>query len=193
MGEDILSTGPQATKHRGKIEVDKWCRNAYIYPHPSVLYVNKFGLKVCSIWGDGALKTGQRISDWCFNGVTFEWVEYMQTAALSLMNSLGLFPAGRADAERRNSTCFSILLHYLFLPASNLILEIWGRRCLVGLGARGSEDDTLLTLLALILMTRARGLYTIHFNAISSCQEGWVIQWEHNCILKFLHWFIPGM
>lgn len=51
----------------------------------------------------------------------------MQTAAWSLMNSLGVFPAGRADAERRNRTCFSILLHsLLFLPASNLILEMWG-------------------------------------------------------------------
>lgn len=50
----------------------------------------------------------------------------MQTAAWSLMNSLGLFPAGRADAERRNRTCFSILLHSLSLAASNLILEMWG-------------------------------------------------------------------
>lgn len=82
------------------------------------------------------------------------------------MNSLGLFPAGRADAERRNRTCFSILLHSLFLSASNLILEMrGGDEELVG-------DDTLLTLLALILMPHARGLYTIHFNAISSCQEG---------------------
>lgn len=192
MGEDILSTGPRATKHRGKV-VDKWCTNAYIYPHPSELYVNKFGLQVWTIWRDGALKTGRRISDWCFNGVTFEWVEYMQTAAWSLMNSLGLFPAGRADAERRNRTCFSILLHSLFLSASNLI-QRWRRG--EGAGGRlggGSGDDTLLTLLALILMPDARGLYTIHFNAISTCQEGWVIQWEHNCIPKFLHWFIPGM
>lgn len=84
------------------------------------------------------------------------------------MNSLGLFPAGRADAER--GTCFYILLHCLFLPASNLILEMRGG------GGEGWEelvgDDTLLTLLALILMPHARGLYTIHFNAISSCQEG---------------------
>lgn len=69
----------------------------------------------------------------------------------------------------------------------------WFKIGIVGGGGGGSGDDTLLTLLALILMPRARGLYTIHFNAISSCQEGWVIQWGHNCILKFLHWFIPGM
>ena len=140
MREDILSTGPGANKHRGKIEVDKWCTNAYIYPHPSELYVNKFALQVWSIWRDGALKTGQRISDWCFNGVTFEWVEYMQTAAWSLMNSLGLFPAGGADAERRNRTCFSVLLHSLFLPASNLILEMWGEGgWLVGRGGGAQE------------------------------------------------------
>lgn len=76
--EDTLSTGPRATRHAVKVEADKWCRNAYL-PTPE-LYVNKFGLKVWSIWRDGALKTGQRISDWCFNAVTFEWVEYMQTA-----------------------------------------------------------------------------------------------------------------
>lgn len=132
MGDDILSTGPRATKHRGKIEVDKWCRNAYIYPHPSVLYVNKFGLQVRSIWRDGALKTGQRISDWCFNGVTFEWVEYMQTVAWSLMNSLGLFPAGRADAERRNRTCFSILLHFFSLLLILYSIRDTGRGRVVG-------------------------------------------------------------
>lgn len=114
----------------------------------------------------------------------------MQTAVWSLMNSLGLFPAGRADAERRNMFLYPPVL--FFLPASNLIQYY---RCGEGKGGwlkRGaSRDDTLLTLLALILMPHARGLYTIHFNAISACQEGWVIQWEHNCILKFLHWFIP--
>lgn len=45
-----------------------------VYPHtqPSELYVNMFGLKVQSFQRDRALKTGQRIWDWCFNGVTFE-------------------------------------------------------------------------------------------------------------------------
>lgn len=42
----------------------------------------------------------------------------------------------------------------------------------IGIVGGSFGDDTLLTLLALILMPRARGLYTIHFNAISSCQEG---------------------
>lgn len=62
----------------------------------------------------------------------------------------------------------------VFLPASNLILEMWGKAGgrVVGWWRGSSRDDTLLTLLALILMPHARGLYTIHFNAISSCQEG---------------------
>lgn len=149
-------------------------------------------VQVWSIWGSNAVETSQKISDWCLNGVTFEWVEYMQTVAWRLMNRLGLLPAGRADAERRTSTCFYIILHPLFFSLL-LILYSCGEGTSGWLKRRASSDDTLLTLLALILMPHASRWYTIHSKAISSCQEGWVIQWEHNCILKFLHWFIPGM
>lgn len=148
------------------------------------LYVNEVGLEVAHIWKWGGFKNSESIADWCFIGVTFEWDEYVQAALWSLMNSWGRVPAGRADAERRKPTCFlSTILCSLSLPLSNLILEMWV----------DSRDDTLLTSPALILMPHGRGLYTVHFNAICCCQRGWVIQWEHNCVLEFLRCSIPGM
>lgn len=56
----------------------------------------------------------------------------MQTVAWSLMNSLGLFPAGRADAERRNRTCFSILLHFFSLLLILYSIRDTGRGRVVG-------------------------------------------------------------
>lgn len=71
------------------------------------LLTSLFGLTRCSKTNKKK-NPGRRIWECCFNGVTFERAESTQTAAHSLMNSSGLFPAGRADAERRS--VFSYLL-----------------------------------------------------------------------------------
>lgn len=148
-------------------------------------------LQVWSISGDRAVKTGQKIRlvfKWCDLWVS--WIHADSSVAPD--ESLRPSPSWKSRCWKENRYMF------LYHPAPTffsllLILYSCGEGTSGWLKRRASSDDTLLTLLALILMPHARGWYTIHFNAISSCQEGWVIQWEHNCILKFLHWFIPGM
>lgn len=77
------------------------------------------------------------------------------------MNSLGLFPAGRADAERQNMLFFfpAARSAIFFLRASNLILEmrVGGESGVGGVWGQLFGNDTLLTVLALILMLHARG------------------------------------
>lgn len=48
----------------------------------------------------------------------------MQTAAWSLMNSLGLFPAGRADAERRNMFLYPPVFFLSLLLISYSITDV---------------------------------------------------------------------
>lgn len=103
------------------------------------------------------------------------------------------FPSCESRCWKEKRWIFCTPLFFSPLLISSSCVEGTAGWFKIGIVGGSFGDDTLLTLLALILMPRARGLYTIHFNAISSCQEGWVIQWGHNCILKFLHWFIPGM
>lgn len=148
------------------------------------------GLQVWSIWRDGALKTGG------FQiGVLMVWplselnTCRQQRGAWWIASVFSQLWEQMLKGEPEHVFVSSCTLFFSLL----LILYSCGEGTGGWFKRGASRDDTLLTLLALILMPHARGLYTIHFNAISSCQEGWVIQWEHNCILKFLHWFIPGM
>lgn len=77
------------------------------------------------------------------------------------MNSSGLFPAGRADAERQNMFVFLFYppaFSFFLFRSSNIILDMRvGESGVGGVWGQLFGNDTLLTVLALILMLHARG------------------------------------